>query len=177
MRLHRAAAARTAVADRVEAVEHGVFEERVVYVPSGVLCLQDRLRLGRRDPPGAAGVVLDDEPGEGLAYDEADIQRPARVPPGGAARTLESDDVIRIAEDDGSSARVGDHLLEVPHPDLLTDGYQPSSRFEWHHLPVVSVGGGAIVALGGAPARQAAPQPGKEPSGRASQCSPVPMLM
>lgn len=78
MGLHRAAAAGAAIADGVEAVEHRVLEEGVVYVTALILGAQDLYCLGRRDPAGAARMVFGDEAGEWLADDEADVERLAR---------------------------------------------------------------------------------------------------
>ena len=58
MGLHRAAAALAAVADRIEAAQHRVLEERVVNVAPLVLVRQDSLRLVAGDPARAIRLVF-----------------------------------------------------------------------------------------------------------------------
>jgi hypothetical protein len=90
---------------------------------------------------------------------------------GGATRNS-SDDVIRLRR--MMAGAVGITCSGSPTRIFLTTVTSYPGRW-WHHLPVVSVGGGAIVALGG-PLRMGRPRPGRG-TPAASQCSPVPMLM
>jgi hypothetical protein len=71
--LHRAAAAGTAVADGIEATQHGVFEEGVMDVPTLVFGFQDLNRLIRIDPARALRVVFDYESCKRFADDQAYI--------------------------------------------------------------------------------------------------------
>ena len=78
-RLHRTAAAGAAVADGVEAVEHGVLEKGVVNVTACVLRLQDFRRLSLADPACRLRVVLADHAGKRLTHDQAYVQGQAGV--------------------------------------------------------------------------------------------------
>src|SRR5450756_400275 len=108
--LHGAAAARAAVADRIEAVEHRLLEEGVAHVAAFVLGPQDLHRLILADPARLVRMVLPDEGGERLAYYQAHIQWQARLGPVGTARALQGDDVIGILQDQIARQVVGDDL-------------------------------------------------------------------
>ena len=92
--LHRRAAAGAAVADGVKAPQHGLLEEGVVHVAARVLGLEDGHRLRAGDGARALRVVLEDEAGEGLADDQADVQWQAGVLARDAAGAIEHHQVF-----------------------------------------------------------------------------------
>jgi hypothetical protein len=113
VRLHSSAAACTAVADGVEAAQHGILEKGVVDVAALVLSAQDVHSLAGRNPSGTTAVVLDNEAGKRLPNDQANIQRQTRLRPRGATGTLERYNVIRVLHHNIASQSIGDHVLQV----------------------------------------------------------------
>jgi len=70
--LDAAAAALAAIADGIEAVQHGVFEPGRVHVAAGVLRLEQLERFGRRQPARGCEVI-ESEIGDRRADDHADV--------------------------------------------------------------------------------------------------------
>ena len=73
--IHRPAATLAAVADGIEAIQHGVFEKSVMHMTALMLFVQDFHSFFLSDPAGAVRVVLDDKTGKRLANDEAYVKR------------------------------------------------------------------------------------------------------
>ena len=73
--IHRPTATLAAIADGIEAIQHGVLKKSVMNMAALMLFLQNFHSFFRRDPAGTARVVLDDKTGKGLANDEAYIKR------------------------------------------------------------------------------------------------------
>ena len=121
LRLHGSAAAATAVADGVETIEHGVFEEGMVDVATFVLGLEDGYRLVARNPARAFRLMLTDEAGERFAYDQADIHGQARMFTRCPAGTFQSHNVVGVLHYDGAGTLTGDYLLQVVDVQLLLD--------------------------------------------------------
>ena len=88
-------------------------------------------------------MVLDDEPGEGLADDEANVEGLTGIGAAGATGTIEDGDVIGVLEDDVPGTRVGDDLLQIGQTDFLADAHQLGGMLEGHDLPVIAVSEGA----------------------------------
>ena len=117
--LHRAAAARAAVADGVEAAEHRVLEERVVDVAA--------LVLGASGSPTASSELIQrDRSGwcsrTKLANGSPTIRQTSsgRHGFGRAARQghVQGDDVVGVLQHDVARQRVGDDLLQVAQVDV-----------------------------------------------------------
>ncbi len=138
--LHGPAAAGAAVADGVEPAEHGLLEEGVVHVAPGVLLLEDAHGLFLGDGPGAAGIVLQDERGEGLAHDEADAHRLAVLFADHPAGAVQERDALGVLEHDVPGQGVGHHLLQIAQLHGPVHAHQPGGLVQGHGLAVVGVG-------------------------------------
>jgi hypothetical protein len=138
--IHGPAAAGAAVADGVEAPQHGVFEEGVVDMAPAMFLFQDRRRFFGGNPAAAARMVIRHEGGKGLSHDQADIQGKTGIGADGAAGTFQGYDVIGLPEDQVPGKRIGNDALEIiqayfpPHLD------QPLRRLKRHHLAVIAIG-------------------------------------
>lgn len=111
--VHGAAAAGTALTDRVEAAEHRILEERVVYMSSRMFGAKDVDRFAGADPAGSLGMMVKDELGERLSHDQANIQRKTRMLHPCTTRTLQGDKMIRIGEHDIASDGEGDDVFQL----------------------------------------------------------------
>jgi hypothetical protein len=67
--LHRSAATRAAIADGIEAAQHGILEIGVTDMAPVALGAEDLYGLVLGDPMRAAGVVVGHKAGKGLAND------------------------------------------------------------------------------------------------------------
>lgn len=72
--LHCAAAAGTAIANRVKPVQHGVFEKSMMHMPPLMFRRENIHCLLLADPAGAPGMMFNYETGKRLANYETDIQ-------------------------------------------------------------------------------------------------------
>ena len=141
--LHRAAAARAAVADGVEPAEHRVLEEGVVHVAALVLGLRISTASSdviRRD---AVGVVVADEAGKRFADDQADVQRQARICRAPARQGQSSATMWSgLLQHDVARRRVRDDLLQVTaRLDVsFRPGHEPGGRVQRDDLAVVGIG-------------------------------------
>ena len=98
MGLHGAAAARAAIADGVEASQHGVLEESMVHVAAFVLGAQDIHCLILRYPVRSIRMMIDNKAGERLTHNQADIERQTRIISACPARALQCHDVVGIGQ-------------------------------------------------------------------------------
>jgi hypothetical protein len=97
--LHCPTTALTTIADRVEPVQHRIFEERVMDMSTIMLGNQDRSRLICADPASFFGMVRDHERRKRLPDDQTNIERETGLSSCAPARTVQYCYVIRILED------------------------------------------------------------------------------
>ena len=125
VRLHRAATACTAVADGIEPSEHGVFEERVMNMPSGVLGSQNVDRLSGSNVTRSFRMMFQNETRERFSHDEADIERRTGIPARCAARALKDGDVVRMFEDNVPRCGIWNDMLRCSDADIGVDSDKP----------------------------------------------------
>ena len=77
--MQRSTAAFTAVADGIEAPQHGIFEKGMVDVTALVFGTQDIDGFCWGDPPRATRMMLLHEAGKWIANDQAYVQRQAWI--------------------------------------------------------------------------------------------------
>ena len=140
MGLHRPAAAGAAIADGVEAPQHGILEKSVMHVPPLMLRFEDCRRLFLGDAPGPFGMMLDHKSGKGFADNQTNVQRLAGFGAGGPAGAIQHRDVIGILQHDVAGPLVGNHLLQVFQANLPVEGYQLFGALQAHHLAVIALG-------------------------------------
>lgn len=138
--MQRPAAAFAAVADGIEAVEHGIFEEGVVDVAAGIFGAQDVDRFLGSDPAGALGMVFFDEAGERVADDQADIQRQAGIFARGAAGAVQGQDVLGVLENEIARLGIRNDFFQARKLDRFVDGYQLGGSLERNDFAVIAFG-------------------------------------
>jgi hypothetical protein len=74
MGINGAATARAAVADGIEAIQHGVLEKCVVYMAACMLCLQKFDTFFRCNPPGPLWMVFDNKAGKWFTNNQTDVK-------------------------------------------------------------------------------------------------------
>ncbi len=99
MGIDGSAAAGAAVADGIEAVQHGILEKSMMHVAALFFSLHDGYSLLLGDPPGFVWMMFDNEAGKRLADDQADIFRLAWFFLGRPAGTFQNRNVIRVFQD------------------------------------------------------------------------------
>jgi hypothetical protein len=107
--------------------------------PALVFTLKDLTGFIGIDPAGFLGVMLGNEAGKGLSYDETYIQWFAGVGACRSARAVDHDDVVRISQDDVAGIRIGDDLFEVPQVDILLDANELPGSVRPENLAVVDL--------------------------------------
>jgi len=140
--LHGPAAAGTAVADGVEATQHGVFEKGMVHVAALLLGLEDVHGLLLGDAPGPCGMVLGDKPRKRFSHDETDIHGQAGLVAGSPARAFQNRDMVWTLYDDIPGHGIGNHLFQVTKVDVAIDGDQFLGVFQGQDLAVIAIGKG-----------------------------------
>ncbi len=73
LRTHCAAAARTAIADRIETSQHGIFEKGMMHMPAGVFLFQNLHRLICRDLSGLLWMMSQNKTGKWLPNNQTNI--------------------------------------------------------------------------------------------------------
>jgi hypothetical protein len=84
--------------------------------------------------------MLQHEAGEGLADDQADVERLAGIRPGGTARTLEDSNVIGMPEDDVAGGRKREHMLRHADGKIALQCQEFPAVGERDNLAMVTVG-------------------------------------
>jgi hypothetical protein len=119
LRMKRGTAACAAVANGVEAPQHGILKKGMVDVPALIFLFEDLLGLPGRNPARAFGLVFNDKTGEGLPYNQAHVHRQAGVLAGGAAGAVNHSNVVRVFQDDLARFLVRDHPFQITQVDIL----------------------------------------------------------
>ena len=140
MGIHGPAAAGAAVADGVEAPQHGVFEEGMVDMAPAMFRLEDRRRLFGGNPAAAAGMMIRYEGGEGLSHDQADIQGKTGIRADSTAGAFQGHDVIRLFQDQVSGQGIRNDPLKVIQANFPPHLDQPLGCLKGHHLAVIAIG-------------------------------------
>lgn len=143
------AAAGAAVADGVEAVQHGIFEKGVMHVAAFFFSLHDGDCLLLADPPGLVRMMLHNKTGKGFAYDQADILRLAGFFLRRPAGAFQNCNMIRVFQDDVPCPFVGNDLFQVGHVEGFVDSYEFAGLVKRHDFAVVSIGKGDFCFIPG----------------------------
>lgn len=140
MGVDRAAAARTTVADGVEAIQHGILEKCVVYVALFMLCLQEFDAFFPCNPPCPSWVVFNDKADKGLTDDQTNVERQTGVCPYRPAGTINNCKVIGVLQNDIPRPAIGNNFFQIGEPDIFIYGDQLRRRIKRYDLSVIAFG-------------------------------------
>ena len=128
-----------AIANRIEAIQHGILEKGVMHVTAFLFCMQDFHSLFLCDPPGPPRVVFDDKAYEGFTNHKTDIEGQTGIGTDDAAGAIEYSKVIRIVQYDIPGAGIRNNPFQIGQPDLFVHGNELRGRLQRHDLSVIAI--------------------------------------
>ncbi len=140
MTLDGAAAARTAIADGIEASKQGILEERHdAHVRGRLLPVRMRKRFIPGDAPTPLRVVIYHHTHKRLTDDNAHIQRLAGIFTRSPTWTFQYADVIRLQHHQIAGCLVGDDMLQVLEVNIFFHQHQLPGGCQRNDFAVVGI--------------------------------------